>query len=101
MQEFLQKGIINITFTTENLEKLRLQEEMETLDVYKTAGRDVTKPEIGEAQFPNGIESGADLPDKLDYLKPDSAQNASLESIVGEMNNPSTEETSGGMGIGE
>ena len=66
IQNLMSKDIIDIQFTEENLNRLKLEEEYQILETIKNCGKTrTTGSEIVSSQF------GADLPDKLSYLNPD------------------------------
>lgn len=66
IQNLMSKDIIDIQFTEENLNRLKLEEEYQILETIKNCGKTrTTGSEIVSSQF------GGELPDKLSYLNPD------------------------------
>ena len=67
IQNLMNKDIIDIQFTDENLDRLKLEEEYQILETIKNCGK--TKPsgsDIVSSQFGESSE----LPDKISYLEP-------------------------------
>lgn len=68
IQNLMNKDIIDIQFTEENLNRLKLEEEYQILETIKNCGKGrTTGSDIVEGQFgPDG-----NVPEKLAYLAPD------------------------------
>lgn len=88
MQDFINNKIVNITFTEEQLSKLKYEEEAEILQTLKTRAKyGLDKPsDILQSQF-GGNPSDEILPEKLEYLnearglKPEAAAESAESGI--------------------
>ena len=70
LQNFMMKDVIDIQFTKENMNRLKLEEEYQILETIKKCGKPggASGQEIIQSQF--GGEFNEELPDKLNYLNP-------------------------------
>lgn len=83
VQNLLEKNILSIQFSDENLEALKLEEEYQILELTKSAGKTrASRTDILGNQF--GPEAGTDAPEKLEYLDPDTPSTETTESSMSE-----------------
>jgi len=68
IKNFMENDVVNINFTEENLNALKLEEEYQILDILKNAGKTGNTPrDIVGSQFGGSSE----MPEKLEYLNPE------------------------------
>ncbi len=68
IKNFMENDVVNINFTQENLDALKLEEEYQILDITKNAGKAGNTPrDIIGSQF----GASSEMPEKLEYLNPE------------------------------
>lgn len=88
IQNLLEKNVLSIQFTDENLEALELEENYQILELIKTAGKGrASRTDILSNQF-GGEEP---IPDKLDYLNPDNNEPNANAVSEGQVEEQTTE----------
>lgn len=76
IKNFMENDVVNINFTEENLEALKLEEEYQILETLKNAGKSGNTPrDIVGSQF----GASSEMPEKLEYLNPEASSSASPE----------------------
>lgn len=69
MKNMLTKNILTIAFSDDYLDALKMQEDYDTLEILKEAGKTkASKEEIATSQF------GSELPEELSYLDPNAPE---------------------------
>ena len=69
-ETLLEKNVLSIQFTEDNLDSLKLEEEYQILELTKTAGKGhASRTDILANQFGGGNET----PEKLEYLDPETS----------------------------
>ncbi len=91
LNDFMQKNIISIQFTEEQLNRLKYEEEKELLDAYKKLGKASPSPSSGGGESEFDIDSELGL-DETDFDE-SNFNEAELEGTGGENNagNPESE----------
>ena len=73
VKNLLEKNVLSIQFTEDNLDSLRLEEKYQILELTKSAGKSrASRTDILGNQFNPG--GGNDTPEKLEYLDPEATQ---------------------------
>lgn len=90
IKNFMENDVVNINFTEENLNALKLEEEYQILDILKNAGKASNTPrDIVGSQF----GSTSEMPEKLEYLNPEAgSETNSSSSQATEQETEETEE---------
>lgn len=76
IQNLMNKDIIDIQFTEENLNRLKLEEEYQILETIKQCGKE---PKTGSDIVKSQFAGSSDFPDKLSYLNPDESEPSETE----------------------
>lgn len=91
IQNLMNKDIIDIQFTEENLNRLKLEEEYQILETIKNCGKTrSTGSEVVESQFGSGR-----MPEKLSYLNPDESEETFSEETTESEENANSSEGAG------
>lgn len=83
LQNFMTKDVIDIQFTEENLNRLKLEEEYQILETIRNCGKEGhSATEIIQSQFggSGGGFTQEPFPEKLNYLNPDESEPSSGEN---------------------
>ena len=89
LQNFMTKDVIDIQFTEENLNRLKLEEEYQILETIRNCGKEGhSATEIVQSQFGGSSGGGGftrePFPEKLSYLNPDESESSGGAETVTE-----------------
>lgn len=89
IQNLMSKDIIDIQFTEENLNRLKLEEEYQILETIKNCGKTRnTGSDIVSSQF----GASEDIPEKLSYLNPEESEPKGAEETTASFEKTETTE---------
>lgn len=98
IENYTRTNSVNISFSEENINRLKLEQESELLQFNKTLNKNISKSAEGilESQFgerrPNMFETSDDtlkeLPEKLDYIKEEVDESQNFDKPYNPINRP-------------
>ena len=98
VENYTRTNSVNISFSEENINRLKLEQESELLQFNKTLNKNISKSAEGilESQFgerrPNMFETSDDtfkeLPEKLDYIKEEVDESQNFNNPRNSINRP-------------